>query len=109
MKCPNCRCVVPGSMKYCSYCGFRFENDSARTVSVTEAYSGRLYREPAYYSGYGWLQELTANQYAAYSGGDISEQLWEAEYLSFQLPVILLLGLCAVFLLFIIALLVLIL
>ena len=37
MKCPNCRCVVPGSMKYCSYCGFRFENDSARTVSVTEA------------------------------------------------------------------------
>ena len=42
MKCPNCRCVVPGSMKYCSYCGFRFDNGSARTVSVTEAYSGRL-------------------------------------------------------------------
>ena len=77
MKCPNCRCVVPGSMKYCSYCGFRFDNGSARTVSVTEAYSGRLYREPAYYGGYGWSQELTANQYAAYSGGDIPEPLRE--------------------------------
>ena len=78
MKCPNCRCVVPGSMKYCSYCGFRFDNGSARTVSVTEAYSGRL-------------------------------PLREPDFFYFQLPVILLLGLCAVFLLFIIALLVLIL
>ena len=109
MKCPNCRCVVPGSMKYCSYCGFRFDNGSARTVSVTEAYSARLYREPAYYGGYGWSQELAANQYAAYSGGDIPEPLREPDYFYFQLPVILLLGLCAVFLLFIIALLVLIL
>ncbi len=43
MKCPNCRCVVPGNTDSCSYCGYEFSSGSAETLSIEEAYYDKFY------------------------------------------------------------------
>lgn len=50
MKCPNCRCIVPGNMYYCSYCGYEFSTGSAKTLTVEEAYDDSYYYD--YYTDY---------------------------------------------------------
>lgn len=105
MICPNCRCIVPGTMKKCLYCGYRFDNGSAYTVSVTEAYRDRLYSIPEYYHGYS--QELSV------AGGNNTNYYYESQssfndmFFSFETFVTVMLGLCTVLLLMILALLIL--
>ena len=36
MMCPNCRCTVPRSMRYCSYCGYRFRSGESQTLSAED-------------------------------------------------------------------------
>ena len=43
MKCPNCRCVVPGNVDYCSYCGYEFSSGAAETLSIEEAMCDKFY------------------------------------------------------------------
>lgn len=38
MRCPNCRCIVPGSMNFCSYCGYMFPGGYEKTLTIDEAY-----------------------------------------------------------------------
>lgn len=52
MKCPNCRCIVPGNMNYCSYCGYEFSTGSAKTLTVEESYYDSLYYDDYYYDNY---------------------------------------------------------
>lgn len=108
MRCPNCRCVIPGSMRFCSYCGYRFRDGSAPTLSVTEAYSDRQYQGSAYYARRGYSQELTAEPYTAYSYRRQEADNTEPYSFPMELVMVVLLGLCAVFMLIIMALLVLI-
>ena len=108
MICPNCRCVVPGSMRYCSYCGYSFRDGSAPTLSVTDAHADRFYQKSAYYAPRGYSQELTAEPYNVYSYRWQENETREPNSFPFELTMIALLGLCAVFMLIIMALLVLI-
>lgn len=104
MKCPNCRCTVPGSMYYCSYCGYRFDDGSAYTIPVTEAYNDRLYTQSEYY--YSYSQELSGTGYSDnYYYHEPQLSLIDM-YFSFETFVSIILGLCSVFLLMILALLV---
>ena len=105
MKCPNCRCIVPESMEYCTYCGYRFEDGSARTVSVTEAARERLNSQAEYY--YGYSQELARVHYPSYYYSAPNTDRQGFSRFSFEVLVTLMLGICAVLLLLIIALLVL--
>lgn len=109
MRCPNCRCYVPMSMSFCDYCGYRFEEGSARTLSVTEAYADRFYGDSDYYGYYGNSGELALGDsyHKGYSYSWSIPTARETETFSFQMVMALLLGLCAIFLLMIIALLVL--
>lgn len=59
MKCPNCRCVVPGNLTICSYCGYDFSADITKTVSVeklvensADYYSRMDYMNREYYRNY---------------------------------------------------------
>lgn len=54
MKCPNCRCIIPGSMTVCDYCGYDFLSDSTKTVSVDKAYTdqAKYYNEMSSYDSY---------------------------------------------------------
>lgn len=47
MKCPNCRCIVPGSLSVCNYCGYDFNTGSTKTVSVE-----KYYRQTGEYDAY---------------------------------------------------------
>ena len=109
MRCPNCRCYVPMSMNYCGYCGYYFEDGSARTLSVTEAYADRFYGDSDYYGFYGNSGELAlrGGYHKGYSYSWSTQQARDTETFSFQAVMELLLGVCAIFLLLIIALLVL--
>lgn len=109
MRCPNCRCYVPMSMEYCGYCGYRFEDGSARTLSVTEAYADRFYSDSDYYGYYGVSQELAVkgDYHKGYSYSWSTAEARKTETFSFLTVMALLLGLCAVFLLLIMALLIL--
>lgn len=107
MRCPNCRCYVPLSMTFCDYCGYRFEEGSARTLSITEAYADRFYSNSDYYGYYGNSGELALEDsyYKGYSYSWSTLPERETETFSFRMVMALLLGLCAAFLLIIIALL----
>lgn len=54
MKCPNCRCIVPGSLSVCNYCGYNFNTGSTKTVSVGKYGDDRIkyYRQTEGYDAY---------------------------------------------------------
>lgn len=51
MMCPNCRCFVPESMSRCHYCGYEFPEGSTKTVRAEDMYRNRLL-EHGDYDGY---------------------------------------------------------
>lgn len=54
MICPNCRCVVPGRMTYCGYCGYEFSSGAAKTLTVEESCDDRFYRQSDYCNDYNY-------------------------------------------------------
>lgn len=104
MKCPNCRCIVPSTMEYCSYCGYRFDDGSAYTIPVIEAYRDRLYTKSEYY--YGYSRELSGVGYTNSYYYTESQPSYNDFYFPFETIVTVMLGLCSVLLLMILVLLI---
>ena len=57
MKCPNCRCVSPQNTRYCSYCGYHFEDGDTVTLSIEQEYENFVRSSAPYY---GYSRELRA-------------------------------------------------
>lgn len=104
MKCPNCRCVVPSTMEYCYYCGFRFDDGSAYTIPVTEEYRDRLFTKSEYY--YGYSRELSGAGYTNPNYYPESQSSFGEMLFPFEIVVTIMLGLCSVLLLMILVLLI---
>ena len=110
MRCPNCRCIIPGSANKCAYCGFRMETGSMRRITISEAYGDGFFGKPERFrheGSRGASGELTYNRVYqnGYASSRYARETEESDGISFQTLATLLLGMCAVFLLLLIALL----
>lgn len=59
MRCPNCKCMVPGSMNFCSYCGYMFPGGGEKTLTIDEAY-----RQEAAVNRYRYVYPLRDDDYS---------------------------------------------
>lgn len=68
MKCPNCRCVVPGNAETCNYCGYEFLSDFTETSYTEGTYYDRFYedsyRELPYNNTNFYNNNIPVNTYA---------------------------------------------
>lgn len=104
MRCPNCRCFVPKSMNFCSYCGYEFSEGTAKTLTIEEAYADRFYRESDYYAYIDYSNELTYEQlYGEYSYSWSPQRIKKTNEITTEMVLVLIAGVSSVFLLIILA------
>lgn len=112
MKCPNCRCVIPQSMAYCGYCGYKLPDGSEKTLTVDKIYAGDMitpdnsYNEyDGYFCNNGSQNFSQDNDFSGY--GSSSQNIGKADTLTEDMIYILIAGVCISALLIVLALLIL--
>ncbi len=106
MRCPNCRCVVPLNSAHCCYCGYSFQYDSAKTLSVNELYDDMVTKTDYYNFSYAEDNSIYNQGYSVNDENYVSES---SDRISIEIMLIIFFGLCFVFLLFLIDILILLL
>lgn len=80
MMCPNCRCNVPRSMRYCSYCGYRFGSGESQTLSSAENYRRQNQSRMEYGDDYVKTVSGFASRYYRQRGYDGFDNIEPADY-----------------------------